>query len=231
MNNVTEPKDNKKTIYIVAGVIGAIGLIILLYFMLKPSPPPPEVDKKPIIYLYPEQKTTVNVQLDYQGELTTTYPKYDASKGWIVEAQPNGTLVDPITQKEYYGLYWEGKDSYQYDLSKGFVVQGEDAADFLDEKLETLGLNRREANEFIVYWLPILEQNEYNFIHFAQEEYTQRAELNITPTPETFIRLLMCFKSLASPINIEPQELKAPQRKGFTVVEWGGREVGQNILQ
>ena len=48
----------------------------------------------------------------------------------------------------------------QYDLSKGFCVKGEDTAAFLEGALEQLGLTRREANEFIVYWLPLMEQNQ-----------------------------------------------------------------------
>jgi hypothetical protein len=30
------------------------------------------------------------------------------------------------------------------------------------------------------------------------------------------------FKKLDSPIEVRPQQLAAPARKGFTVVEWGG---------
>ncbi|MCP4439682.1 MAG: hypothetical protein GY810_12125 [Aureispira sp.] len=181
-----------------------------------------ETTRKPIIYLYPEQATKIHVELDYNGQLTTTYPKYDESKGWTVEAQPDGTLIDPATQKEYYGLYWEGLDNQPYDLSTGFVVKGEATADFLDEKLAQLGLTRREANEFIVYWLPELEQNEYNFIHFAQEEYRELAKLHITPKPETIIRVFMVYKPLRHKSQVEEQKLPAVERKGFTAVEWGG---------
>ncbi len=35
---------------------------------------------KPVIYLYPEEKTEVAVKLDYDGELTATYPDY--RNGW-----------------------------------------------------------------------------------------------------------------------------------------------------
>ena len=38
------------------------------------------------------------------------------------------------------------------DFSEGFVVKGEDSAAFLEEKLEILGLNYKEAEEFIIYW-------------------------------------------------------------------------------
>ena len=32
----------------------------------------------------------------------------------------------------------------------------------------------------------------------------------------------MIYKSLDEPIKVEPQIFTAPERKGFTVVEWGG---------
>ena len=49
-------------------------------------------DAKPVIYLYPEQETTVSVSLDYAGTLTATYPAYE--NGWTVTAEPDGTLYD-----------------------------------------------------------------------------------------------------------------------------------------
>ena len=54
---------------------------------------------------------------------------------------------------------------------EGFIVKGEDTAKFLEEKLEILGLNEREAEEFIIYWLPKLEANKYNYIRFASVEW------------------------------------------------------------
>ena len=35
----------------------------------------------------------------------------------------------------------------------------------------------------------------------------------------------MIFKGLDNPIDIEQQKLETPERKGFTVVEWGGTEI------
>ena len=51
------------------------------------------VDAKPVIYLYPEQETKVNVQLTFNGTLTSTYPTLPP-EGWTVTAQPDGTLTD-----------------------------------------------------------------------------------------------------------------------------------------
>lgn len=178
--------------------------------------------EKPVIYLYPEVATDVSVTLNYNGTLTATYPTY--ANGWRVTAAPNGTLTD-ATGREYYCLYWEGESDTTYDLTKGFCVKGEDTAAFLEDALAKLGLTEREANEFIIYWLPRMEANEYNLIAFQSEAYTDSAELDITPVPDTLIRVFMVWKGLDTPTEIEPQELTSPERVGFTVVEWGGTEI------
>lgn len=183
------------------------------------------VPEKPVIYLYSEQETLVTVELFFEGKLTATYPKYE--DGWKVIARPDGTLTDPVTGREYYCLFWEGIANTEYDFSRGFVVAGVDTAAFLEDALGKLGLTDRETNEFIIYWAPRMEGNAYNLISFQQEAYTASAVLNIDPTPDTLIRVFMAWKALEEPIDIEPQELTAPERKGFTVVEWGGAEVAQ----
>ena len=184
--------------------------------------PEPGVDYKPVIYLYPEEKTEVSVTLDYNGKLTCTYPFYD--NGWKVTAQPDGTLTDENGQTYNY-LYWEGETNTQYDFSEGFCVKGEDTAAFLEYALAELGLNRREANEFIVFWLPMMQNNEYNVISFQGDVYTDSAKLDIDPAPDTLIRVFMAWQASEIYVNIPEQELDAPEREGFTVVEWGGTKV------
>ncbi len=182
-----------------------------------------KMTKKPVIYLYPTSEQSVSVKLDYNGELTCTYPEY--KDGWNVIAEPDGTLTNIGDKRKYSYLYWEGISKNQWDMSKGVVVKGEQTEEFLQEKLEYMGLTPREYNEFIVYWLPIMQENKYNLITFAGEEYENLAKLNITPKPDSILRVMMLFKSLDKPIEIEEQEIKSFERKGFTVIEWGGTEV------
>ena len=177
---------------------------------------------KPVIYLYPEEKTEVSVKLDYDGELTVTYPAY--ADGWNVTAYPDGTLFD-AQGNEYAYLFWEGEDKTDYDFSKGFCVAGADTAGFLREKLAEIGLTPREYNEFIVYWLPKMQDNPYNLISFQSEAYTDAAKLDIDPTPDSVLRVFMAWKPLHRAQNIEPQTFTPFARDGFTVVEWGGCEV------
>jgi hypothetical protein len=123
-------------------------------------------------------------------------------------------------------LYYEGLNTIETPKDEGFVVKGEDTILFLEEKLEILGLTEREANEFIIYWLPKLEVNEYNFIRFQTiEEINENMPLEITPTPDTIIRVMMEYKPLTEYMEVQEQSLTTPIREGFTVVEWGGTEI------
>ena len=184
----------------------------------------PNVAYKPMIYLYPESTMEVKVTLKNKELLTTTYPKYNDS--WNVIANPDGTLIDPKTGRNYYGLYWEGINYTKIDETVGFVFKGEDSIIFLEDKLYQLGLNDKEAEEFIVYWLPKLEKNKYNYVYFADtSEVNFYMPLEITPKANTLIRILMYYKPLNNMINVKTQELSKVNREGFTVVEWGGTEL------
>lgn len=179
--------------------------------------------EKPVIYLYPEEETDVTVKVDLDGEFVCTYPAYN--DGWEVTAKPDGTVIDKSTGLEYSYLFWEGTSDVEYDMSKGFVVAGEDTAEFLQKTLSQMGLTPKEYNEFIVYWLPQMESNPYNLITFQQELYTEYAELEINPTPDSMLRVFMAYKALNEPVEVEEPEIESFERIGFTVVEWGGTKV------
>lgn len=205
---------------LLAGTLTA-ALVLGLTGCAEPSSDEP-LTEKPVIYLYPEQETTVSVSLDYAGTLTATYPAYE--DGWTVTAEPDGTLYDE-NGDEYSYLFWEGENNTDYDFSKGFCVAGADTADFLRKKLAEIGLTPREYNEFIVYWLPKMQENPYNLISFQSERYTDTAKLDIDPESDSVLRVFMAWKPLSKPQTIEPQTFTPFARDGFTVVEWGGCEV------
>lgn len=197
----------------------AILLMITCAFSLSACENDDYADEKPVIYLYPEEELDVTVKLDYAGKLTCTYPSYD--DGWSVTAHPDGALTDADGEVYNY-LYWEGAGSIDYDFSQGFCVAGSNTAVFLEDALAQLGLTRREANEFIVYWLPRMQENPYNLISFQSDTYTQAAQLSIAPAPDTLLRVFMAWKPLNKAVDIPAQTLTSPTRTGFTVVEWGG---------
>lgn len=180
---------------------------------------------KPIIYLYPTQETEVTVSLGYKDKLTSSYPKYEDS--WKVLAKPSGDLTYLKTNQKLYSLYYESNGILHFKVEKdGFCVKGEEVAKFLEEKLAKLGLTERESEEFIIYWLPKLENNKYNYIRFAtSKEIDIDMPLNINPKPDNTIRVLMTFKGLKKPIDVQEQSLTTPKRTGFVAVEWGGTEI------
>ena len=182
-------------------------------------------EDKPIIYLYPEETLDVEVKLGNSEYLSCTYPKYE--NGWKVIANPDGNLIDKKTGRNLYALYWEGENiPKQINMQEGFCIKGEDTSKFLEEKLELLGLNEKEAEEFIIYWLPKMQNNKYNFIRFETiEEQNSSMPLEVTPKPDSVIRIMMDWKALDEKIEVSEQKLVTPEREGFTLVEWGGSEL------
>ncbi len=212
--------NNSRKWRILIEVLILLASIALLYISFTNIP---YVNKKPVIYLYPEKEMQIDVSLDFSEEkLVCTYPKYKS--GWKVTAKIDGTLVDRDGKKYSY-LFWESKAYNKYDMSEGFLVKGDDSARFLEEKLSYLGLNVREQNDFITYWLPALEKNEYNIIKFAQEEYTDQYPIHISPQPDSMLRVFMVFQKADGDESIKEQVLKPWERTGFAVVEWGGANI------
>lgn len=178
---------------------------------------------KPVIYLYPEKETLVSVNLDFDGKITYTYPAINS--GWKVLAKPDGTLTNLADNSTHYYLFWEGTARPEWTYEKGFVVKGSETEKFLRENLAKMGLTPREYNDFITYWVPKMQENPYNLISFSGNEYSEIAKLTVDPKPDSVIRIHMMWKALDEPIEIEPQVLPTYERKGFTLVEWGGTEL------
>lgn len=179
--------------------------------------------KKPVIYLYPTATTDVHVQLNTEMELTLTEPVYN--KGWNVTASTDGKLVNSADGKVYPYLFWEATDRHEYVFDEGFCVAGDAAEAFLDSQLVAMGLKETEKRDFMEYWLPDLQKNAYNLITFPGEEYTSRAQLLISPEPNSVLRVFMVFKSCNTPVQLPAQSFPEFHRNGFTVVEWGGTDV------
>jgi hypothetical protein len=65
-----------------------------------------------------------------------------------------------------------------------------------------------------------MESNKYNLIRFESiEEQNENMPLNIIPTPDSIIRVMMDWKAIDESIDIPEQHLATTERIGFTVVE------------
>ena len=127
-------------------------------------------------------------------------------------------------------LFWDATMALP-EPDAGFVVSRDDAVAFLEDKLAQLGLNEREAADFITYWAPRMRAHDYTFVSFDASAYTRRAAYSFADTdgeavtPDTFIRVFMSIREADASTVAEPQILTPPPpRSGFTAVEWGGTE-------
>jgi hypothetical protein len=187
---------------------------------------------KPVIYLYAKKSTDVQISVDFKGDLTFMYPRYD--NGWQVNVSKQG-IQNKTDQKYYPYLFWEGTTT---DLGfvttangmEGYFIQTDSTISFLENTLSQLGLNQKEMTDFITFWGPQIEKHRYATIQFLVDEvYTNEiAGINVNPAPDAMRRIYLLFEG--SEIELKQNFLTTPvlksfEREGLTLVEWGGSEI------
>ena len=134
------------------------------------------------------------------------------------EADEDSGFVEEICRRE--GLFFKEIRKDIPALSREMGYTEEEAGRRI--RYECFG---KEAEDFKEFWLPIMKKNPYNVISFQTDRYTDAAGLSINPQPDTVIRVFMTYYASDRAVEIPAQELSAPERSGFTVVEWGGSMV------
>ena len=172
--------------------------------------------RKPAIYLYPTEDSQIDVQLKINGFMTKDIPDYN--KGWNVFATKEGLI-----EGEYDYLFYEALLRKVELPETGWVVEYGDLEQWFEVNLKELGLNEKEKDQFMEYWVEELPKANYYEIKLLEEQYlNENMALIISPQPETVIRLMFNFRPLKEKINLPEPNIIVPERKGFTVVEWGG---------
>lgn len=206
--------------------------------MVNPGIEPPEdadfwCDAKPIIYLYPQVPTIVNVEVIVPGEFLVSIPQIESGLvspeqsigGWkSILAMPSGNFY---YQKGFYKeLFYEATVTPIEPPNHGIIVQTKDLKFELKKVVEKLGLKGQETNDFLEFWVPKLESldSKYMLISFFDSAQKQQIDkVIISPKPDTFIEFIMYFKPLNELVKIDSIKYpNAPERLGFTAVEWGG---------
>ena len=178
--------------------------------------------KKPVIYVYPEKPMEVSVSINItKGKFSVVYPKFnEGNNTWKIKANPNGDIE--INNRKYPYLFYECDSYFNQETKEGFIVDENNAEAFLEEKLKFLGLNDKEKTDFITFWLPVLLKNKLSLCSFQSKEFFEHIPMNVSPKPDTLIRIFLTIKKIDAPIEVKEQKLERHERKGFTVVEWGG---------
>jgi len=178
---------------------------------------------KPAIYLYPQEDTHVSVELDIDGKITKTIPLYN--DGWNVLASNDGTITDESQGVQYDYLFWEAEANLSElePSAEGWVVTREYTKEWFDENLPLFGLNEKEKEQFIEYWVDRLNESNYYEIRLLSIPFLEEhARLTITPTPDTLIRVIFLFTPSDDYAILEAPVIETPPREGFVVLEWGG---------
>ena len=199
--------------------------------------PDEPMEEKPGLYLYgdqPLQETHVSLTL-HQSDMLYMWPQgtqNDKTFDWDVLAAQDGTLYDQ-SGNEYSYIFWEASGYGEQITDEGFCVKGSETAEFLRDTLKEIGLTPKEYNEFIVYWMPRMQDNAYNIIRFEgldpDDAYNQNYELKVTDSEgnpaDSMLRVMMVWEAADEYTELKPQEFETFERDGFTVVEWGGSEI------
>lgn len=212
--------------------------------------------KKPAIYLYSDNlPKMVNVRLDYFVLPKNTVPKTYLNS-WKVIAHKDGHITDLRPEKtdcnslsatfgfeyaqsacqanNYPYIYWDG-DKFVKEVPKklvGWSVKKENIETFLNEKADEMAMNTNEKTEFVRYWSEIISNypaTDFRVYFLQNEEVDEWIKLSVSPKPDSWNRIEVVFTPIQPNTTSTPYTLKKIQRKGFTMVEWGGIIVDKDL--
>ncbi|MDP2387252.1 MAG: hypothetical protein Q8M29_12820 [Bacteroidota bacterium] len=197
---------------------------IAVYFQ---SSEMPVMAEKPVIYVYAPETTQVKIKLTPKGAFNFTYPEY--KNGWGFKATPNGDLITANSIYPY--LFWDGPlniNTNDINMKEGYHIGKDQLLNFFETKLTMMGLNAKEKADFITYWYPLMSKHNSYVIRFLfNEDYNKYAAMTIDPKPDTIFRVFMMWEPVnekAEITKLTEQKIPRVNRKGLTVIEWGGTE-------
>ncbi|MCO5142092.1 MAG: hypothetical protein M9962_03270 [Oligoflexia bacterium] len=177
---------------------------------------------EPLIYIYSDKKTQMNIKLCSHLKLTASYPKYNNS--WDILVEPNKKLKNLDNNRYYNTLFWEGFAGHIPPYDQGWVVRSNEVEGLLQKILPEYGLNETETKEFMKYWVPKLSTAPFYQIEILPQTWVDDiCPLEITPKPKSYLRVHMRAYALSEyKIIPEPPKPTKFKRDGLTVVEWSG---------
>ncbi|MDI6804320.1 MAG: hypothetical protein QME58_10825 [Bacteroidota bacterium] len=173
---------------------------------------------KPNIYIYPEAKTDLFVSLKFPvgGSVTVSEPPYQ--NGWNITVEPSGRINDA-----YDYLFYESENPDLCQYKSGWVVKHTDLASFFTDNMLATGFSQREINDFLDYWIPILNSHPFYIIYPQyKSDIEKMIQLEFSHQPDNILRLFYTIKgSIDGEINLPEPLIPIFSRSGFSVAEWG----------
>jgi hypothetical protein len=177
---------------------------------------------EPILYAYADPPTPI--QITPRDPLSFDHTIPHGPDGWQGIAQPDGSVI--VDGRRWPELFWEGKSVWFGLPAQADVIAEEDIAEYLGLALTAQGIEGRELDGFLEAWLPDLQgQGPMRIGFHSQANIEALAPLDITPQPDTLIRVLMDAVPADAAPNWDgtaPEFDAPPPREGLVVIEWGG---------
>jgi len=194
-------------------------------------------DVKPVILFYNDknEKEDIEIKLTLRNELEigATYPNplliedNNEYKKYLWKCQVNYENNESkviVNDKSYSYIFWEGKNISANLKGDKVILNPNNVENDLDELLKLQGLNERERNDFIVYWIRVLNKMKTIEVTICDDSYEKVAPLEITNYPKQ-LRVFLLFKESNENYS-EDKSIKILKRRerptGKYIVEWGG---------
>ncbi|MDD5765924.1 MAG: carboxypeptidase-like regulatory domain-containing protein [Candidatus Marinimicrobia bacterium] len=173
---------------------------------------------KPVIYIYPEEKTTFSVQLNFSNgtKLLESVPAY--CDGWNVTVDTDGRI-----NEQYPYLFYDAYLPSTPDLDRGYCIATNSLATDLTTILSAYGLTAAEINDLVEYWQAYLTEYPYYLVYpITDQSIDKYVSLAVKPEPKSQFRIWLFFKGTPQATSIPQPTITRFVRKRTTVVEWGG---------
>ena len=173
--------------------------------------------RKPNIYIYPTAPIDLHLQISFPngGQIIKSIPAYNGE--WEINVQPSGLI-----NNQYEYLFYEARIPQLVQRDFGWVINGTDLPTFFKENLASLRFSMKEIDDFVEYWIPLLDPKK-NYVIYPQfnDNLDEIVRLKFSKTPDNVIRIFYLLEEHREDETINMPYLPATTREGFTVMEWG----------
>ena len=182
------------------------------------APPDSSTQRKPNIYIYPEEDAELTIKIDFPngGRVTVSDPDYN--QGWDISVSSAGVIDD-----KYTFLFYECKTPNLCQYDEGWVVDREALSSFFESNLHELNFRDHELTDFLDYWIPRLNTSDKYIIYPQYSDILEEmSRIKCTPSPLNINRICYVIRKFSSELS-RPKEpaTRMFDRAGFHIMEWG----------
>lgn len=170
------------------------------------------------LYLYGEKGTAIIVRVG--TPVSNSNAPYSPSLGYEGVLKGDGGMV--IGNKNYESLDFDYELGAPYKVpASGFVIRRDELDKKLGDYAEFLGMNEKEASDFVSHVKSETKSKEIFISHFSNEVSKNLLPLYFNPQPESYTNIVFYIddRGLGHTPSSKRPDIQKIQREGFTAVE------------